>query len=76
MHPLIQDLVVSFRSLRKSPQFTLVAVLTLTLGIAGNTLVFTLVNATLLRPLPYPRPHRLVILRWQAKATFQPQPFS
>ena len=65
VHPLVQDLIVSFRSLRKSPQFTLVAVLTLTLGIAGNTLVFTLVNATLLRPLPYPRPHRLVILRWQ-----------
>lgn len=65
MHPLVQDFIVSIRSLRKSPQFTLVAVLTLTLGIAGNTLVFTLINATLLRPLPYPEPHRLIVLRWQ-----------
>jgi putative ABC transport system permease protein len=65
VHPLIQDLILSFRSLRRSPQFTVVAVLTLTLGIAGNTLVFSLVNATWLRPLPYPEPHRLIILQWQ-----------
>lgn len=65
MHLLIQDLSISIRSLRRSPGFTLVAVLTLALGISGTTAVFTLISATLLRPLPYPDPHRVFILRWQ-----------
>jgi predicted permease len=58
-------LVFSIRSLRRSPQFTIVAVLTLTLGIAGSTLVFGLINASLLRALPYPDSQRLIIVRWR-----------
>lgn len=65
MHSFIQDLSFSFRSLRRSPGFTSIAVLTLTLGIAGNTVLFAVINSTMLRPLPYPKPDRLMILRWQ-----------
>jgi putative ABC transport system permease protein len=75
MTELRQDVAHSLRLLRRAPGFSVLAIATLALGIAATTSVFTIVDAILLRPLRFPAPHQLTMLRPTSGARFSPEYF-
>jgi putative ABC transport system permease protein len=67
MHSFLQDLRFGARMLRKNPGFALAAILTLALGIGGNTAIFTITSSVLLKSLPYQAPQQLLLIDLQSK---------
>ena len=65
MHDLLRDMKYTFRRLCRMPGFTASTVVTLALGIGANTAIFSVINGVLLKPLPFPKPERLVGV-WQS----------
>ncbi len=65
MHLIIQDVRHAMRSLARVPGFTLIAILTLALGIGANTAIFSVINGVILRPLPFPKSDQLVFITSQ-----------
>jgi predicted permease len=68
LEPIARDLRYAFRMLRKTPGFTLAAVVTLALGVGANAAVFSAVNALLFEPLPFPHPDRLALLQYHTRS--------
>src|SRR3979409_1052892 len=73
---MFQDLRYGFRMLINNQGFTIVAVLSLALGIGANTALFSVVDAVLLKTLPVTEPERLVLFEWQAGVSFRANGFS
>jgi predicted permease len=76
MHSFWQDLRYAARTLRNSPGFTIIAIVTLGLGMAVNTTVFSVINGMLLRPMPVPHPEQIAVLSMQQAGTPGLQRFS
>jgi putative ABC transport system permease protein len=68
MESLSRDLRVAFRGLTRQPSFSILAIFTLGLGIGGSTAIFSVIDAALLRPLPYPAPEQLVDITFEQPA--------
>jgi predicted permease len=73
MSAILQDVRYAIRTLRRSPGLTLVIVLSLAIGIGANSAIFSVVNALLLKPLPYPDPDRLAVLWLRSPGIAIPQ---